>query len=179
VALYRMFAPNVTDHFYTIDENEVNEALGLGYIFDTDTHIAGYVYPNSICGASPIYRLYSGGLTDHFYTMSYSESLSASGSGYSIEGIVGFALLPSVDGAAQTSTASASPLFLPALAASETSVSAIPAFTTNPDAGSSSTPGGAAPTSRTGTSGSSSHEAMARAGPALGFVVLILIWSSL
>ncbi|KAE9392837.1 hypothetical protein BT96DRAFT_924487 [Gymnopus androsaceus JB14] len=122
VPLYRMFNQNVTDHFYTIDANEVNEALGGGYAFDTSTHIAGYVYPYSICGASPIYRLYSSSASDHFYTMSYTESLSASG--YVIEGIAGFALLPSVNGAAQTATAGASPFFLPvSLTPSATSVS--------------------------------------------------------
>jgi len=54
--------------------------------------------------------------------MSYTESLSASG--YVIEGIAGFALLPSVDGKAQTATAGASPFFLPvSLTPSATSVS--------------------------------------------------------
>ncbi|KAJ3994189.1 hypothetical protein F5050DRAFT_1713899 [Lentinula boryana] len=109
VPLYRLFNQNVNDHFYTIDANESNEALSLGYAFDTDSHIAGYLYPYSICGAAPIYRLYSTSKTDHFYTMSQTESASASG--YVVEGIAGFALLPSVDGGPQMS---ASPLLLPA-----------------------------------------------------------------
>ncbi|KAJ3722107.1 hypothetical protein DFJ43DRAFT_1042271 [Lentinula guzmanii] len=112
VPLYRLFNQNVNDHFYTIDANESNVALSLGYAFDTDSHIAGYLYPYSICGASPIYRLYSSSSTDHFYTMSQTESAS-SAPGYIVEGIVGFALLPSADGQAQTITASASPLLLP------------------------------------------------------------------
>ncbi|KAJ3987920.1 hypothetical protein F5890DRAFT_1583782 [Lentinula detonsa] len=108
VPLYRLFNQNVNDHFYTIDANESNEALSLGYAFDTDSHIAGYVYPYSVCGAAPIYRLYSTSKTDHFYTMSQTESASAAG--YVVEGIAGFALLPSVDGQPQMS---ATPLLLP------------------------------------------------------------------
>ncbi|KAJ4482024.1 hypothetical protein J3R30DRAFT_2113935 [Lentinula aciculospora] len=111
VPLYRLYSKTATDHFYTIDANETNEALSLGYAFDTDSHIAGYVYPYSICGASPIYRLYSSSVLDHLYTMSQTES--ASTLGYVVEGIVGFALLPSIDGQPQTSTVSASPLLLP------------------------------------------------------------------
>ncbi|KAJ3799050.1 hypothetical protein GGU11DRAFT_778534 [Lentinula aff. detonsa] len=108
VPLYRLFNQIVNDHFYTIDANESNVVLSLGYAFDTDNHIAGYLYPYSICGASPIYRLYNPSTTDHFYTMSQTESASASG--YVVEGIAGFALLPSVDGQPQMS---ASPLLLP------------------------------------------------------------------
>ncbi|KAJ4482023.1 hypothetical protein J3R30DRAFT_3455929 [Lentinula aciculospora] len=111
VPLYRLYSETATDHFYTIDVNETNEALSLGYAFDTDSHIAGYVYPYSICGASPIYRLYSSSARDHFYTMSQTESAGAPG--YIVEGIVGFALLASADGQPQTATVSASPLLLP------------------------------------------------------------------
>ncbi|GAV99881.1 protein [Lentinula edodes] len=111
VPLYRLFNQNLNDHFYTMDANESNEALSSGYAFDTDSHIAGYVYPYSICGASPIYRLYSSTLADHFYTLSQNESASAAG--YALEGIAGFALLPSADGQPQTATVSASPLLLP------------------------------------------------------------------
>lgn len=111
VPMYRMFNQNVTDHFYTIDENETTEALSQGYIFDITSHIAGYVYPYSICGASPIYRLYSASQSDHFYTQDYAEASSAQG--YLIEGIAGFALLPSANGSVTTATASVSPFFLP------------------------------------------------------------------
>ncbi|KAJ3851405.1 hypothetical protein EV368DRAFT_2562, partial [Lentinula lateritia] len=114
VPLYRLYSLTVNDHFYTIDANETSEAIASGYAFDTDSHIAGYVYPYSICGASPMYRLYSSSSSDHFYTMSQAESQSASASGYILEGIAGFALLPSVDGQPQTVTVSASPLLLPA-----------------------------------------------------------------
>ncbi|KAJ3893785.1 hypothetical protein GG344DRAFT_31328, partial [Lentinula edodes] len=114
VPLYRLYSQTANDHFYTIDDNETSEAIASGYAFDTDSHIAGYVYPYSICGASPMYRLYSSSSSDHFYTMSQAESQSASASGYILEGIVGFALLPSADGQPQTATVSASPLLLPA-----------------------------------------------------------------
>ncbi|KAJ3839085.1 hypothetical protein F5878DRAFT_141290 [Lentinula raphanica] len=111
VPLYRMFSQNSNDHFYTIDANETSEALSLGYAFESDSHIAGYVYPYSVCGASPIYRLYSSSGGDHFYTMSRTEGSAAPG--YVLEGIAGFALLPSPDGQRQTVTVSASPFLLP------------------------------------------------------------------
>ncbi|KAJ3932312.1 MAG: hypothetical protein NXY57DRAFT_1003491 [Lentinula lateritia] len=114
VPLYRLYSQTANDHFYTMDANETSEAIAAGYAFDTDSHIAGYVYPYSICGASPMYRLYSSASSDHFYTMSQAESQSASASGYILEGIAGFALLPSTDGQPQTATVSASPLLLPA-----------------------------------------------------------------
>ncbi|KAE9392836.1 hypothetical protein BT96DRAFT_944378 [Gymnopus androsaceus JB14] len=175
VPLYRLFNQNVTDHFYTIDAYEVNETLSQGYAFDTPTHIAGYVYPYSMCGASPIYRLYSSSDSDHFYTMSYTESLSAAG--WVIEGIAGFALLPSTNGAAQTATADASPFFLPvSLAPSVTSVSltlesalstttAKATSTTNGAAGFN--PSGASAGTTVGLSGTSlpaSNAAIARTG---------------
>ncbi|KAJ4465470.1 hypothetical protein C8R41DRAFT_734420, partial [Lentinula lateritia] len=97
VPLYRLYSQTANDHFYTMDANETSEAIAAGYAFDTDSHIAGYVYPYSICGASPMYRLYSSASSDHFYTMSQAESQSASASGYILEGIAGFALLPSTD----------------------------------------------------------------------------------
>ncbi|KAJ3799052.1 hypothetical protein GGU11DRAFT_535224 [Lentinula aff. detonsa] len=131
VPLYRLFSQKLNDHFYTIDANESHEALSLGYANDTDTGIAGYVYPYNMCGAAPIYRLYNPTSSDHFYTMSQAESVS---SRYVIEGVAGFALLPSLDGRAQVTTVSASPLLLPAsLQPSPTTISmssSMPAFTT-------------------------------------------------
>ncbi|KAJ3715400.1 hypothetical protein C8R42DRAFT_219895 [Lentinula raphanica] len=111
VPLYRMFSQSLNDHFYTIDANETSQAMSLGYALESDSHIAGYVYPYRVCGASPIYRLYSSSSGDHFYTMSIAESRQMSG--YVVEGIAGFALLPSPDGQRQSVTVSASPFLLP------------------------------------------------------------------
>ncbi|KAJ3753737.1 hypothetical protein EV360DRAFT_30125, partial [Lentinula raphanica] len=111
VPLYRMFSQSLNDHFYTIDANETSQAMSLGYALENDSHIAGYVYPYRVCGASPIYRLYSSSSGDHFYTMSIAESRQMSG--YVVEGIAGFALLPSPDGQRQSVTVSASPFLLP------------------------------------------------------------------
>ncbi|KAJ3900373.1 hypothetical protein F5879DRAFT_422871 [Lentinula edodes] len=132
VPLYRLYSQTARDHFYTIDANELSEALLEGYVFDTDSHIAGYVYPYSICGASPIYRLYSSFSSDHYYTMTQAESASATASfGYIVQGIAGFALLPSADGQLQTVTVSASPFLLPvSIEPSPTSSSRLPAFLT-------------------------------------------------
>ncbi|KAJ3893787.1 hypothetical protein GG344DRAFT_30516, partial [Lentinula edodes] len=88
VPLYRLWNLNSSDHFYTIDKNEVNEALAMGFTFDTEAQNVGYVYPYSICGASPIYRLFSSFGSDHFYTMNQAESMSAPG--YVLEGIAGY-----------------------------------------------------------------------------------------
>ncbi|KAJ3881765.1 hypothetical protein F5051DRAFT_346082 [Lentinula edodes] len=129
VPLYRLWNLNSSDHFYTIDKNEVNEALAMGFTFDTEAQNVGYVYPYSICGASPIYRLFSSFGSDHFYTMNQAESMSAPG--YVLEGIAGYALLPSADGQRQTS---ASPFLLPLsleVLPVSISLSPIPAFTTS------------------------------------------------
>ncbi|KAF5385686.1 hypothetical protein D9757_005536 [Collybiopsis confluens] len=134
VPLYRLFNQALNDHFYTIDPTEADQAQQSGYAFDITSN-AGYVYPYSVCGASPIYRMYSDSLKDHFYTMSITESQNADNK-YVIEGVVGYALLSSVDGLPQTATASASPLFLPVEIASASSVlltlapSGVPAATT-------------------------------------------------
>ncbi|KIK57265.1 hypothetical protein GYMLUDRAFT_122415, partial [Collybiopsis luxurians FD-317 M1] len=90
VPLYRLFSQSLSDHFYTVDPTEANNSQSLGYTYDTPTGIAGYVYPYSVCGASPIYRMWNNAVKDHFYTMSITESENATG--WVIEGIAGYAL---------------------------------------------------------------------------------------
>lgn len=95
VPLYRLYSPGATDHFYTTNSAERNNAIShLGY---NDEGIAGYVYPNRGHGhgGAPLYRLYSSGGTDHFYTMSPAERDNAvAHDGYTYEGIAAYVFVP-------------------------------------------------------------------------------------
>ena len=56
-----------------------------------------FIYPTQQCGTVPFYRLFSQGLSDHFYTTNETERNSALGAGYQDEGVEGyvFAATPS------------------------------------------------------------------------------------
>ncbi|KAJ3972967.1 hypothetical protein EV361DRAFT_781913, partial [Lentinula raphanica] len=92
IPLFRLYNRNATDHFYTMSSDEVPEMMLFGWANDTGApdQIAGYVYPYSICGASPIYRLFNPTAMDHFYTMDDVESQSAVAAGYQAQGIAGY-----------------------------------------------------------------------------------------
>jgi Repeat of unknown function (DUF5648) len=64
-----------------------NAIANLGYAFEG---IVGYIYPDTTCGALPLYRSYNGRGIDHLYTMSLSESDNAVISGWAKEGITGY-----------------------------------------------------------------------------------------
>ncbi|KAH7705341.1 hypothetical protein AAVH_27456 [Aphelenchoides avenae] len=90
--LYRLYHEGNHDHFYTIYKEERDNAIRrLGY---KDERIVGYVYKasNGKCPCAdvrPLYRTYSYGAIDHFYTMNRGEKDQAiSKLGYSDEGIV-------------------------------------------------------------------------------------------
>jgi len=70
----------------------MNNAVGnLGYSAEG---ISGYIYPNQICNSIPLYRAYSGGATDHFYTTDFNEWQNAVNNlGYSAEGVTGYILI--------------------------------------------------------------------------------------
>ncbi|KAJ7247485.1 hypothetical protein C8J57DRAFT_1080861, partial [Mycena rebaudengoi] len=53
-------------HFYTPSAEERDQVAKNGY---TEEGIAGYVYTDSTCGASPLYRLFSTITGDHMYSM--------------------------------------------------------------------------------------------------------------
>ncbi|KAL4769193.1 hypothetical protein BDW60DRAFT_195637 [Aspergillus nidulans var. acristatus] len=95
VPLYRMYSQSATDHFYTTSAEERDRAVqSLGY---SDEGVAGYIYPqqSSVPGLVPLYRLYSGEVTDHFYTVSQTERDNTIGRlGYSDEGIAGYVFPP-------------------------------------------------------------------------------------
>ncbi|KAF9552716.1 hypothetical protein CPC08DRAFT_789314 [Agrocybe pediades] len=73
IPLYRVYNSQltVTDHFYTTSVAERDAAINkLGF---TNEGIAGYVYNDTLCDGLPLYRLYSGKVQNHFYTMDAAE----------------------------------------------------------------------------------------------------------
>jgi len=55
--------------------------------------ICGYIYPDQICGSSPLYRTYNAKGTDHFYTTDPNEMNSVvTQRGFSNEGITGYVI---------------------------------------------------------------------------------------
>jgi len=58
--------------------------------------ITGYIFPTQVTQTVPLYRSYSAGGTDHFYTVNKAESDNAVANlGYSYEGIAGYVFPPS------------------------------------------------------------------------------------
>lgn len=89
--LYRAYSASAIDHFYTTSASELNTAVSsLGYTFEGVTGNV-LVSQSAITASEPLYRLYSGGATDHFYTTSAAELSTAVGSnGYTFEGVPGW-----------------------------------------------------------------------------------------
>jgi len=52
----------------------------------------GWLAPGPVCGATPLYRMYSGSASNHFYTTSARERDRAVELGYRLEGTVGYVL---------------------------------------------------------------------------------------
>ncbi|RXW21563.1 hypothetical protein EST38_g4292 [Candolleomyces aberdarensis] len=73
-ALFRLWNPEIGDHFYTRNVTERNHVLNTTKY--KDGGVACYLYTGTAeaqsCG-QPLYRLYSPGNTDHFYTGSQQE----------------------------------------------------------------------------------------------------------
>ena len=74
--VWRLF--NGSDHFYTTDAAERQNAKNLGY---HDEQVA-WKCPKP---ERAVYRMY--GNSDHFYTESYSEACKAEGAGYRVENV--------------------------------------------------------------------------------------------
>ncbi|KAJ8522776.1 hypothetical protein ONZ45_g655 [Pleurotus djamor] len=88
ISLYRAWNPSNTDHFYTTNAVEWNNAANLlGY---TREGVTGKVFPSRASGTIPLYRLWSLGAGDHFYTTNNQEAENAKGLGYVREGIAGW-----------------------------------------------------------------------------------------
>lgn len=89
VTLYRMYNPNVKDHFYTTSFSEYSTiAVDYGYLQEG---ALGFISPVLGTGAIPLYRMYSPMSKDHFYTTDYNEySTIAVDYGYTKEGKIGY-----------------------------------------------------------------------------------------
>ena len=89
VTLYRMYNPNVKDHFYTTSFSEYSTiAVDYGYLQEG---ALGFISPVLGTGAIPLYRMYSPISKDHFYTTDYNEySTIAVDYGYTQEGKIGY-----------------------------------------------------------------------------------------
>lgn len=78
--LYRYWKSSVTDHFYTLDSNEIGIPItthpvpGLSgkhdYVYES---IAGYCFKTRAPGTVPLYRYWKAEVGDHFYTTNPSE----------------------------------------------------------------------------------------------------------
>jgi len=96
--IYRYWQPTHHDHFYTANPNEIG-AISQGQVGHhgyTCEGIIGYLSANEFPGSVPIYRYYSDGTHDHFYTTNSAEigttTPGAVGNhGYKFENILGFA----------------------------------------------------------------------------------------
>jgi len=67
--LYRYWNPNVTDHFYTANFNELGWAAN-GWEFGW---IECYIYPTQQSGTVPLYQYWNPSVGDHFYTTNFNE----------------------------------------------------------------------------------------------------------
>jgi len=94
--VYRYYHAKIHDHFYTANSEEIGttesgKAGNHGYICEG---ILGYISPVNFSGSIPVYRYYSNGDTDHFYTVNAEEmgniQPGQSRNGYTCEGILGF-----------------------------------------------------------------------------------------
>lgn len=92
--LHRYFSASGTDHFYTVDRDDLGYG-GFGYAYEGTE---GNVFPSQAPGTVPLYRMYNAGNQDHFYTTSDAERSSAEGFGYAFERVEGYAFGTAVPG---------------------------------------------------------------------------------
>ena len=69
VPLYRYWNPNLADHFYTTNFNELGQGK-YGYQFEG---IQCFVFPKEVEGSIPLYRYWNPMIGDHFYTTDWNE----------------------------------------------------------------------------------------------------------
>nr|GAT51786.1 predicted protein [Mycena chlorophos] len=75
VAMYRAFKADGTDHFYTLDLSEYNNAVANdGYAAEG---IRALVFDTQVEGSVQLHRLWSGADVDHFYTTNTTEAAAA------------------------------------------------------------------------------------------------------
>ena len=89
IPLLRAWNPSITDHFYTTNFGELQNAdINLGY---TAERTPGFVFFNQQPSTIPLFRLYSPSASDHFYTTNVAEKDNAVANlGYNYEGIPGY-----------------------------------------------------------------------------------------
>jgi hypothetical protein len=88
IPLQRYWNPQIADHFYTTNWNE----LGWGAYGWSYEGIQCYIYPTQVPGSVPLYRYWNPGIGDHFYTTNWSE-LGGGAYGWGYEGIQGYVFL--------------------------------------------------------------------------------------
>jgi hypothetical protein len=82
VPLYRYWNPQVGDHFYTTDWNELGNG-NYGWSFE---RVQCYVHAQAVPGTVPLYRYWNSQDGDHFYTTDWNE-LGNGNYGWGYEGI--------------------------------------------------------------------------------------------
>ena len=75
VPLYRYYNGASRDHFYTTNPHEIGTVVPgiVGRHGYTSEGIAGYCYLQDSPGRVPLYRYWSSGASDHFYTTNAAE----------------------------------------------------------------------------------------------------------
>lgn len=87
VPLYRYYSASLSDHFYSS-----SSTAPAGYVSEG---VIGYMFPASVPGSTPLYRLYrhinsDPANGDHMYTISATERDAATAHGYRYESIEGY-----------------------------------------------------------------------------------------
>jgi len=98
IPLLRAYSAGESDHFYTTNAAELQNAVtNLGYSNEGTT---GYVFSDQEPHSIPLYRLYNAKDVDHFYTTNAAERDNAVANlGYNNEGIAGYVYPDTVCGA--------------------------------------------------------------------------------
>jgi hypothetical protein len=83
--LWRYWNPNVLDHFYTINRND----LGYGYFGYGFERAEGRIFREQEEGTVPVYQYWNPDVGDHFLVANWQE-LGGGKYGYSYEGVAGY-----------------------------------------------------------------------------------------
>ncbi len=78
--MFRLYNPNSGEHFYTIDANEKNNLVSVGWTYEGRAWLA----PTS---GTPVYRVYNPNGGDHHYTTSNEEVKNLVSVGWRYEGV--------------------------------------------------------------------------------------------
>lgn len=86
--LYFLLKRSTNDYFYTTSASERENAIyNLGY---ANHGVKGFVFRDTTCGGSPLYRMYNSRRQTHFYTVSLLERNVARRWGWVDEGVIGY-----------------------------------------------------------------------------------------